>query len=383
MKLNDVQQTFSQKHSGTTSKPYYEGPIKYRGYDINWKYSINRVVKTLRRGLERSQFASLNMIGIPGSGKSVGAGNIITDIIEKESKEKGREYNLYWMGADDLRNLEQVIDNLPKFQNNIVVFDDVSKALEQLSKSEQSELFASLTTTRHTTQGRLLFVNLYHYTFSDLKEIRAQGVVIIYTSVTLAEYGNLSAMLPGKTGQKVLQSFSRLYESAFMNGYFMLRTHDKAKEKIKFEEDKPFRICLVVNLFKPHLALFMKLENGYQAPADTEKVTVPNKKIIEQIRKAYGSEGIAGLKWMCLLKGHKLSSTARTVRAFNYLRKTIASKYTINYRSLDEELAGPDAKKTYRDLKVQKDMLKELTKEMENPATNELIEAFPFDMDKL
>jgi hypothetical protein len=373
LKLNTAQQTFSQKRE-VTSKPYYEGPVKYRGQDINWKYSISRVTKTLRRGLERSQFASLNMIGIPGSGKSVGAGNIVTDIIEKESKEKGREYNLYWMGADDLRNLEQVIDNLPKYQNNIVVFDDVSKALEQLSKSEQSELFASLTTTRHTTQGRLLFVNLYHYTFSDLKEIRAQGVVIIYTSVTLAEYGNLSAMLPGKSGQKVLQSFSRLYESAFMNGFFMLRTHDKAKEKIKYEEDKPFRICLVVNLFKPHLALFMKLDNGYQAPADTEKVTVPNKKVIEQVQKAYGHNGLQALKWMCLLKGHKLSSGRDAIRAWQYVQKKIQGVYTINYRTLDLELAGPDAKKTYRDLKNQKEMMAELKEEM-SEGTKELIDA--------
>lgn len=374
MKLNTAQLSFSQKRT-TQAKPYYEGPVKYRGQDINWKYSMNRVTKTLRRGLDRSQFASLNIIGIPGSGKSVCAGNIVTDIIEKESKEKGREYNLYWMGADDLRNLGQVIDNLPKYQNNIIVFDDVSKALEQLSKSEQSELFAELTTTRHTTQGRLLFVNLYHYTFSDLKEIRAQGVVIIYTSVTLTEYGNLSAMLPGKQGQKVLLSFSRLYESAFMNGHFSLRSYDKAKEKIRYEEDKPFRLCLVVNLFKPHLGLFMKLDNGYQAPSDTEKVTVPNKKVIEQIKKAYGNEGIMALKWMCLIKGHKLASGRDAIRAWQYLAKRIMGVYTINYRTLDEELAGPDAKKTYRDLKNQKAMMKDLKEEVISQGTKELYDA--------
>ena len=157
-----------------------------------------------------------------------------------------------------------------------------------------------------------------------------------------------------------------------MDGYFELRTHDKAKEKKKYIEDDPFRLCLVINLFKPHLGLFMKLDNGHQAPADAEKDHIPSKVIIEKVRKSYSDLGVNALKWLCMIKGHSQAVNKEQVKAYRLALK-MQDKYKINYRLLAEELA-PGQKKPYRDLKTQKAILKEISDEVSD-GTIELIDA--------
>jgi len=348
MKLADVYASTPTEQSTRG----YDGPTQYRGHEIYFKHSIRRVTKTLRRALSRSQFASLNVIGIPGSGKTVLVGNIVTDLVEAEFHENNEVYNVHWKGADELRNLGQEIENLPKHTNNILIFDDVSKALDQLSKPEQSELFEQLTTTRHTTQGRLLIISLYHYTFSDLKEVRSQGVVIIYVSVTLPEYGNISAMIPGTQGQKILKLFSRAYESAFMNGNFELK-FSQTQRKV-YEDGKPFRPCLVINLFKAHIGLFMKLDNQYQKPNDSQKETISNEILIKNITDAYGKDGLKALKWFCMIKGQPQCLRADFVRSVKFIGEKIARRYNINWEKMSNDLAPKDQKNLYRKRKQEK-----------------------------
>src|SRR5574342_629457 len=105
-----------RKANAGMAKPLYEGPIIYRGEQINWRHSLKRGVHTLRRSLDRSQFASLNIVGITGSGKTTCAVNVITDLIEEVSKETQEVYSLFWKGANDLRNLGDVLEDLPKQQ---------------------------------------------------------------------------------------------------------------------------------------------------------------------------------------------------------------------------------------------------------------------------
>lgn len=335
-----------RKANRGSAKPIYEGPIIYRGEQINWRHSLKRVVHTLRRSLDRSQFASLNIVGIPGSGKTTCAVNIITDLIEEIGKETQEVYTLFWKGAQDLRNLGDVLEDLPKDQNHIVVFDDVSKALERLSGAEQAAVFEQLTTTRHVTGGKLLIVSLYHYTFANLKSIKSQGVIVIYCSCTLTEYGNIQALLNTKKTQKTLRKFARVYESAYDKGTFQLEI-SKNQTKV-FVDGQPFRPCLVVNLFKAHIGLFMKLETAYNPPMQ-KKQAINTKILISTLRndETYGIDALLALKILAMIHGHPHAMRIRFVQAFRFVQEFIRD-YHVKWNEVEAELQVKGAKRIYR-----------------------------------
>ena len=114
----------------------YNGPTLYRGEQINMRHSIRRVTKTLLRLLVKTQFASLNIIGIPGSGKTTLAVNVCTDLMEQAYKEYGLNFSFDWWGPDELRHLGEHLDNLPKGQDHIRICDDVSKALDSIPSTD-------------------------------------------------------------------------------------------------------------------------------------------------------------------------------------------------------------------------------------------------------
>lgn len=341
-------------------KQHYTGPIVYRGQQISWRNSIKRVVKTLRRSLMRSQFASLNIVGIPGSGKTTCASNIITDLIEDEEEESKNVWHVHWKGPDDLRNLGDLLENLEKFQNHVVVFDDVSKALEMLSGTEQAEIFEQLTTTRHVTGGRLLIVSLYHYTFANLKSVKSQGVVVIYTSCTLTEYQNIQQILPTKKAQNSLRRFAKVYENAFMKGEFALKIHEYG-DPVNFIDGHPFRPCFVVNLFRAHLALFMKLDVGFHPPAVT-KEKISSAQLVSKLHHSYEKYGKLALRVICMQKGAIQAINPNFVRAYKFT-VDLSKSYHIDWNEVANQLKDPDAKRVYRKRKEERHLRDSIVQE--------------------
>lgn len=364
------------KQGQQEATPKYEGPIDYRGELINPRHSIKRVVHTLRQSLKRSQFASLNLVGIPGSGKTTCAVNIITDLIEEEAKTvdgvTGQFWQVHWYGAEDLRNLGDILEDLPKFQNHITVFDDVSKALEKLSAAEQAEIFEQLTTTRHVTGGKLLMVSLYHYSFANLKSMKSQGAVVIYTSVTLTEFGNLQQILSSARHYKTLKKFSRVYESAHEYDQFQLNI---SKNQIKnFADGKPFRPCLVINLFKAHIGLFMKLENGFNPPKEIkQKISVPV--LLQKITDSptYERDGKLALRILAMLRGHPEAMRTQFVCAYKFV-VDLTRGYQIDWGTLAEAIKDRNSKRLYRHKKQEAILRDAIIKESKEITKSELIQ---------
>lgn len=337
----------------------WDGSIIYRGEKINYKHSIKRVVKTLRRSLQRSQFASLNLVGIPGSGKTTCAVNIVTDLIEEEMKENNQVYHLHWKGADDLRDLGNVLEILTKGENHIIVFDDVSKALDKLNATQQAEVFEKLTTTRHITGGKLLIISLYHYTFANLKSIKSQGVVVIYTSVTITEYGNILQQLASRKSKNTLRKFSKSYEESFMKGKFSLMAGSTLKE---FVDGEPFRLCLVVNLFRVHMALYMDLDNAYKPP-NKIKHKISATALLENCEKAYPDTARYVLRVMAFQKGYTEAVRNQFAQAHRFITERIGNEYNIDWREMTDLVKDKSSKRLYRHKKQEDDLALKIIKD--------------------
>ena len=337
-----------------SKRTFYTGPTLYRGQEINQRHSLRRVSKTIIKLLQKTQFASINIVGIPGSGKTTLAVNLSTDIMEQAFKEYGLNFSFAWWGPEELRHLGQNIEALPKGQDHIRVCDDVSKALDRLSPDEQSEVFEQLTTTRHTTGGKLCLMSLYHYTYSHLKSIKSQAVINIYTSVSLIEKLNILAMI-GKDGSSVqrLKSFIRVYSSSIDNDEFILKV-SPGKEKI-FYDWRPFHPCFVINLFKVHLSLYMRLEDSPLWPADKKKLSLPTENLFEKGRKAYGRDFDHALKIIGAQNGHYNKDNVNFGRAYNYVQK-LRRTYNFVWPEIMDQFNAKQVKRIQKNRIIEREM---------------------------
>ena len=354
--VKEIEQSYQTHTQPATSG--YNGPTTYRGQKINLKHSIRRVARTLISYLDQSQFCQLQIIGLPGSGKSTLAQNIITDLVELSQNENRENYNVHWAGAEDLRNLGMFMDNLSKGQNHVVVFDDISRALEKLKGQEQAEIFEILTTTRHITGEKLCFISLFHYSFAQLKSLRSQAVITIYTSASLVEKTVIGQQLGNDyNARQKLRTFVKIYQDAFSKKKFTLSLSPNTIKD--YESGNPFRPCLVINLARVHIALFMKLENCY-GPHENNQKRISPEALVENVKKAYGKNGLLALKMLCLSKGHPEVFRNEFVSAWKFTLERISKTYKTDYAALTKILQ-PDQKRLYRKKDIEDQILKNIT----------------------
>jgi hypothetical protein len=164
-------------------------------------------------------------------------------------------------------------------------------------------------------------------------------------------------MLPTKKAQNSLKRFARVYEQAFMKGEFFLKIHELG-EPVPFIDGKPFRPCFVVNLFKAHLCLFMKLETGYHPPA-IMKEKINTDAFLKQIEKAYAKYGKLALKVIAMQKGRTDTIHMDFIRAYKYI-VDLSKRYNIDWDEVDAQIKENKAKRVYRKRREERKMTDDL-----------------------
>ena len=351
-----------QTHTQKQKASYYQGPTVYRGQTINVKHSIRKVSRTLLQLLRKTQFASLNIIGIPGSGKTTCAVNIVTDLVEMASKEFNMGFIVLHAGPEELRDLGNFLESIPKHQNIIIIFDDISKALDRLSGAEQSDVFEKLTTTRHTTGGRLCFINLFHYSYAHQKSVKSQSVITIYTSCSLVEKGNIIAMLgtSNKLAISKLRKFMKVYNASTMYDKFELPLGPNNMQE--YIAEHPFRPCFVINLTQAHIALFMVLEDSPFWPPEKMQKEVDTDFLVKMIDNAYGADGHSALRFHMLQRGYTVKSNQHLIQAYKFIQEKVINVYRVNWPKLMKGY-GETPVKIYRKRRMENELTKLMKEE--------------------
>ena len=198
-------------------------------------------------------YTPINMVGVPGAGKTTG-----TQLLVHELMEKDPSYKLHWFKKDDLLNVVKILHSLPKYQDCILVFDDVSYLLDDIDPSKRSEILHTLTIVReildpeHKKTRAILLLD-FHYSFAIPKAFRQSNFSLQF-SITPEERDNYKKRMGySKTIQRRINTFVNLFESAFEFDYFDVKTKDG--RVLHYETDRPFRPVLAFNFSKVHLVL--------------------------------------------------------------------------------------------------------------------------------
>ena len=336
----------------------YTGPTLFEGEQIKQDHSPNVFVRSVLNYIKHSGYASINIVGIPGSGKTT----MVTMLLHLLHIQKP-EYRVIWAGANELRNLKSFLSNLPKCQSYAIAFEDASAALESLSTADQAEVFETMTQARHITEGKVLFITIYHYSFASLKRMRAQSLFTIFLSASIDEAGNILALIEkDPKAKKRLKFFQRLYHSEYANDYFEIRFGQNTPPH-RYITDKPFRIAYCINLSKTHLMVYKKMGCGLCSAKVLEK-TIDIDELYRKghEEKKFGHYWNTALAMMCYNSGNKMALPNKLIYALDFAMKLKAEFY-FDIPKLVEKLRKErklDSKRLYRPKAMEQKLFAEL-----------------------
>ena len=279
-KLLEVQQTKYARDA----KRAYDGTTYLDGVEIPIQYSPSVTANQIVRQLERHGMATVNIIGIPGSGKSETA-TMLSHLIHPRVP----ECVIKWAGSNELRHIKEYLSELPKGRNYIIIFDDTSNALDALSGEELSDAFLSYTKGRHNVLGKLCIFMIYHYSKSQKKNFRAMALFNVFLSATATEKGNIRELIRGDdVAVGRYKQFQRLFTDAFSNKSFTL--HFGKGGHFPCKDSDPFRIAFVLGPMGADIRLtkIMKCSECAEKPVAR---FVPPEELIQTIEKVYGIAG--------------------------------------------------------------------------------------------
>lgn len=231
---------------------------------IRIKHTTARLAHDIIEHNIAHKFSVVLGIAVPGAGKTTGLTGLIHSIHTKDDN-----YDIHWYNKEQFKRMDEVLEALPKRQDCVLVFDDISYVLDELTEDELSKILYKLSVVREVLdpnrkETRCIVVLIFHYSFAVPKALRSQASFRIQFSITDEERENYKKTM-GYENRKPIAKFMRKYISMIRYRTFSIPAprgfkdpEGKPLKMIKYTRDKPFRIALVSNMGELHYWLYHK-----------------------------------------------------------------------------------------------------------------------------
>lgn len=368
--VEQLMKTISEKKE---KRDKYSGPTTFCGEEIGMDMSPNRIVKDIMALNEATQFSSILQIGWAGSGKTT-----MAEMFAHMIHTKDENWAIHWMGANELREIENVLNGLAKAQKHFIVFDDVSNALRSVSSQRRAKIFEVLTQGRHITNySKLIIFSIIHYTNAIEKSVRAQNLYYLYTSSSLAEETNMLKLIEGdKRAIQQYKKFKRAFSFMMKTKQFELKI-GKNKYK-KFERDKPFRVALAVDFESAHIFLSTKMSCAKCSRKRVNKFLQP-RDIVKACQEYTSKTGVQALAYYLATSKSKIEILPTRLQKSLKFVQAIFSEYETDWDQLAVEIqktrGGELPKRAYMQKKLFDKHLKDLTSKGVNRFVGEVKES--------
>ena len=285
----------------TKSNQAYRGPTTYMGETIAQYYSPKSVINDIINENQVKNFTSILLIGTPGTGKTTLATFLAHHIHAKTG------YKVKWYGKEDIRNLDNVLKELPS-ENYILIFDDVSMAIKRIKDAQKRlDVLEALTTIRHPSIGEdrnIITISNIHYMFALEKIWRDQGSWKIFTDLQGEELQNFNNYSRFKY-QRQAETFAKVIQDQFRKKCFELKTSMKS-EMVRYTTNKPFRFAMVHDgsrlrfMLYPRLGCKLCSQQNFDA-----KPKIHHEALVDNIGNRFSKAGRLALKIMAWKHGQR------------------------------------------------------------------------------
>lgn len=270
MSLSPPETTFQ-----TVGDKQYEIALAHTG-----AYLARQIVNVNRKTI----YTPVNLIGLPGFGKTTGTHQLVSEI-----KKYDPSYIVLWYKKDDIKRVDKILHSLPKYQNYILVLDDVSYVLDELHNDEKSRILHQLTTVREIMdperkKARCILMLDFHYSFAVPKAFRQSNFAIQFSITDEERHNYLKRVGYSKYTQRKIARFVNLFERAFLGSYFTMKL--RSGKELTYETDHPYRPALVFVFSKIRFWLYHQVDDVATGPR--KKQDTPDTEFWQQLVKKYG-----------------------------------------------------------------------------------------------
>lgn len=350
------QQRMGKKHSDT---------VDYFGVNIGPYNHPAAIANLLLNIVHHKMVYGLQAVGGMGDGKS----QFVTTVVHHVHL-KHPEYLIIWAGAYEFQHMDDFLNSLPKYTPIIIVFDDISGALKEMSEKELNHNFQALTRIRWIIDPekgltKCLIFTTSHYSRTTEKSWRAVLGLTALLSFNSEEATNIDLLAPKNTFARIeLLRFKKIADTMFTQHEFNLRVNGG---KVPCKTDNPLRACCVLSGTNGYTTVFAKQDCcDICSKKQTAKYVEP-KKVLEIIKKAYGKVGVQALKLSMHKRGKYQALGKQLAPALAFIEQKVFPTLTTDYDQLVNEIYI-DAKKKppqrlYRKRKMEEQVYKELQDE--------------------
>lgn len=317
---------------------YYDGPIQFQGHEICALHSPNRFIRTMLKTNSRTGYTGIAVIAPPGHGKTT-MGQMLIHLLH-EYKPDHRDnvivprFRVEWAGSWEFTHQMEFYQQLPK-QPTIIVYDDISGALEQMSDTQVNECFEALTTVRHVLgeQNNVIIFCLFHYTKILQKDFRAQLQYKIYLGMGDEEQTNIRHSYDKNSkAYKKLMNFARVYQAQMEGDGFWLKY--PSGRKYYNVTDKPFRAACVVTLSWTEYFLFTKTGCQHCLKQKLSK-KVSAEEMFEIATSQYGKWATQALRYKLYQMGYPIALGRELFHALHFVDR-VFKDFTTDWKTLEE-----------------------------------------------
>lgn len=300
----------------------------YLGVPIRQEHSIRVMARKIIRHNQKRQFTSISNIGESGAGKTSSTTNLVHEIHTLAEKDFDLIYSVRWVGKEELLNFDQFLKSLEPVAQ-ILIFEDISYALDLVKKKDKLRIKSAFTEIRHTMgEVNVICIFHYHYTKAMDKMMRASKYSII-TSVNNEERSNLLALF-GSHNREYIDKLA--YRKRGMNemGWCTVPLDDHAGKQYVYHWGKPFDIALSDQHGKLHFIFYANYKTSDKVwcnhcipfPIGTK---ADPRSLYETLKEEFGEKRARSvIKWWGFVRGGRNCIDPDNFRAWRFLNNFTA-----------------------------------------------------------
>lgn len=316
----------------------YTGPTNYKTPDgvvhqINKFHQPRNVIDDIHFGCQSRDFIGVQLVGGMGSGKTTLATFIAHELHKKHP------YKIVWIGKEQIINADSIIENLSA-DPHIIIFDDVSKALEGLPMDRKKKIIQAFLEIRHmkgkqNARKVISIVNVHHF-YAWEKTWRMQNVFSIFTEITNQEMIKVIKDQVNPRDFHYVDKFSKLSYQMFFKNKFDLQIAPKTTRT--FITNHPFRMALVTYAGRLKFMLYPSSKCRLcERSSDSTKQLVSAKHLVDVALSKYGASMSTIMKLECMSRGYKRAVSKKYYCAHQDFY-ALMGKYSVSWEDLAKEL---------------------------------------------
>jgi len=347
------------RHGFRGATDYRLGGKSYRIAAWNHPSSLANIILNW---IQHTFFFGVYIVAPMGHGKTKLSQSIAHHIHTKEPR-----FSIRWASGYEFTHQQEFFESLPKIPT-VIIFDDVSGELKQLTDKQIESNFSSLTRIRwilDPVAGKIPVVCIVvgHYSKNLEKEFRAQLGMSIFAAFGNEEMTNIDTIAPkGSDAFKTLIKFGKIYTEMFEKHQFDL--HIGNGEKITYYTDKPFRACAAISKTKGRIILYSEQDVCDKCVKTEYQRLVDSQMVFDKIVAAYGNQGKLALKIYMQKHGYSLALHPTVASALDHIEQDLAPVFAWDNNQM-VDIIWKDAKKakpkqTYHKRKLNDKIVKDL-----------------------